>query len=34
MSEREMRRASVLGQVKSETWTLLEASARMELSYR
>lgn len=34
MSEREMRRAAVLAQVKSKAWTLVEASERMELSYR
>jgi len=34
MSEREMRRAVVLAQVKSEAWTLVEAAERMELSYR
>jgi hypothetical protein len=34
MSEREMRRAAVLAQVKSKAWTLMEASERMELSYR
>jgi hypothetical protein len=34
MSEREMRRAVVLGQVKSGAWTLVEAAGRMELSYR
>ena len=34
MSEREMRRAAVLAQVKSEAWTLVEAAERMELSYR
>lgn len=34
MSEREMRRAAVLAQVKSQAWTLVEASERMELSYR
>jgi hypothetical protein len=34
MSEREMRRATVLAQAKSKAWTLVEASERMELSYR
>ena len=34
MSEREMRRAAVLAQVKSEAWTLVAAAERMELSYR
>jgi hypothetical protein len=34
MSEREMRRAAVLAQVKSKAWTLVEAAERMELSYR
>ena len=34
MSERELRGAGVLGQVKSGTWTLVEAAERMELSYR
>ena len=34
MSEREMRRAGVLAQVKSRAWTLVEAAERMELSYR
>ncbi len=34
MSEREMRRAAVPAQVKSEAWTLVEAAERMELSYR
>ena len=34
MSEREMRRAAVLAQVKIGAWTLVEASERMELSYR
>ena len=34
MSERELRRAAVLTQVKSGTWTLVEAAERMELSYR
>src|ERR1700680_5071563 len=34
MSEREMRRAPVLAQVKSEAWTLVAAAERMELSYR
>ena len=32
MSEREMRRAGILAQVKSESWTLVQAAARMELS--
>ena len=34
MSEQEMRRATVLAQVKSKAWTLVEAAERMELSYR
>jgi transposase len=34
MSEREMRRAAVLAQVKSGAWTLVEAAERMEVSYR
>ena len=34
MSEREMRRAAVLAQVKSGAWTLAEGAERMELSYR
>ncbi len=34
MSERELRRAAVLAQVKSGAWTLVEAAERMELSYR
>jgi transposase len=34
MSERELRRAAVLAQVKSGTWTLVEAAERMDLSYR
>ena len=34
MSERELRRAAVLEQVKSGAWTILEAAERMELSYR
>ena len=34
MSEREMRRAAVLAQVKSGGWRLVEAAERMELSYR
>ena len=34
MSEREMRRAAVLAQVKSGAWTLVEGAERMELSYR
>lgn len=34
MSEREMRRAAVLAQVKSGSWTVVEAAERMELSYR
>jgi transposase len=34
MSEREMRRATVLAQVKSGSWTLREAAERMEVSYR
>jgi transposase len=34
MSERELRRAAVLAQVKSGAWTVVEAAERMELSYR
>jgi len=34
MSERELRRAAVLAQVKSGAWTLVEGAERMELSYR
>jgi transposase len=34
MSEREMRRAGVLAQVKSGSWTLVEAAERMGVSYR
>lgn len=34
MSERELRRAAVLAQVKSGAWTIVEAAERMELSYR
>lgn len=34
MSERELRRATVLAQVKSGAWTLVQAAERMELSYR
>ena len=34
MSERELRRATVLAQVKSGSWTLVEAADRMEVSYR
>jgi transposase len=34
MSDREMRRAAVLAQVKSGAWTLAEGAERMELSYR
>jgi transposase len=34
MSEREMRRAAVLAQVKGGAWTLVVAAERMELSYR
>src|SRR6202158_5132871 len=34
MSERELRRAAVLAQVKSGAWKLIEAAERMELSYR
>lgn len=34
MSEREMRRAAVLAQVKSRSWKLVEAAERMDLSYR
>ena len=32
MSAREMRRATVLAQVKSKAWTLIQAAERMELS--
>ena len=34
MSEVELRRASVLGQVESGAWTVVQAAERMELSYR
>ena len=34
MSDGEMHRAAVLGQVKSAAWTLVEGSGRMGLSYR
>jgi Winged helix-turn helix len=34
MSERELRRADVLAQVKSGAWTLVQAAERMELCYR
>ena len=34
MSEREMRRAAILAQVKTGAWTLVEAAERMEMSYR
>ncbi len=34
MSEREMRRAGILAQVKSGSWTLVQAAGRMELGYR
>ena len=34
MSEREMRRAAVLAQVKSGAWTLVQAAERRELCYR
>jgi transposase len=34
MSERELRRATVLAQVKSGAWRLVEAAERMALSYR
>jgi hypothetical protein len=34
MSERELRRAAVLEQVKGGKWTLVEAAERMDLSYR
>lgn len=34
MSERELRRAAVLAQVKSGAWTLVAAAERMEMSYR
>src|SRR5688572_28190331 len=34
MSEREMRRAAVLAQVKNGAWTMVQAAERMELCYR
>ena len=34
MSERELRRAAVLAQVKRQAWTLVQAAERMEVSYR
>src|ERR1039458_4363173 len=34
MSERELRRAAVLAQVKSGVWTLVQGAERMDLSYR
>jgi transposase len=34
MSEREMRRAAALAQVRNGSWTLVEAAERMEVSYR
>jgi len=34
MSERELKRAAVLAQVKSGAWTIVEAAERMEMSYR
>jgi transposase len=34
MSDREMKRAAVLGQVKNGAWTVVEAAERMEVSYR
>ena len=34
MSDRDLRRVAVLGQVKSGSWTLVEAAERMGLSYR
>jgi len=34
MSERELKRAMVLAQVKSGAWTLVQAAERMEVSYR
>lgn len=34
MSERELRQAAVLAQVKSGVWTLVQAAERLELSYR
>ena len=34
MSDGELRRATVLAQVKSKAWTLVEAAGRMGLSYR
>jgi transposase len=34
MSDRELKRAAVLAQVKSGSWTVVEAAERMEISYR
>ena len=34
MSDRELKRAAVLAQVKNGTWTVGEAAERMEVSYR
>lgn len=34
MSDREMRRAAILEQVKTGAWTLVDAAERMEISYR
>src|ERR1700686_410042 len=34
MSDRELRRAAVLAQVESGSWTVVAAAERMELSYR
>src|SRR6195256_2872023 len=34
MSDRELKRAAVLAQVKSGSWKLGEAAERMEVSYR
>ena len=34
MSDRELKRAAVLAQVKSGSWTVVEAAERMEVSYR
>ena len=34
MSERELKRAAVLAQVKSGAWTIVEGAERMEISYR
>ena len=34
MSEQELLRAAVFGQVKSQDWALVEAAERLGLSYR